>query len=285
MTLTNEKKVYRPKIDREDSYGITGFVGPEGSGKTSLMTAFALRRHYKGIPIYTFPGYDLLNLQGEPISTRVETADWITLPSTGREIVICIDEIDVFFNSMKFMTTINQLWSNIMKQRRHRDIEVLYTLQDWGDVDFRVRKASHYLAVCTDAKFSAWGRENGIGRGERIDWVMYDIKGFKTGRPWTPSRPRFLKAKPIWPCFDSYADISIWEGMSKVEIKRPLHVIDLTKSPAAEGEEYKTGNPLGPHEDAARDRQAADTAFFKDLAGKLSPEDLWKVRRRVETSD
>lgn len=271
----------RPIIDRDDSYGIMGMVGPEGSGKTVLMSAFALRRHYQGIPILAFPGYKLLDFSGKQVTKPITTGDWINLPPEWRDVVICVDEIQNFFNSLKYSSTINMLWANILAARRHRNIEVLYTLQDWGLLDPRARGTTHYLAVCSDAYFSEWGRETGIGRGERIDWIMYDVKGFKTGRPWTPSRPCFLRAKKLWPCYDSYCDVDIWSGMSRVQIKRPTYTIDLTGGVTMPS---GSGNPPGPNETPVGDQGAQDACLLDDLArGPMTPVKLRKLQKRLSS--
>ena len=114
-----------------------GWSVPKGSGKTALMSAFAMRRHYQGIPILAFPGYELSDFDGNPVTKPITTGDWINLPPEWRDLVICVDEIENFFNSLKYSSTLNMLWANILAQRRHRNIEVLYTLPDWGLLDAR----------------------------------------------------------------------------------------------------------------------------------------------------
>ena len=108
---------------------------------------------------------------------------------------------------------------------------------------------------------------------------MYDIKGFKTGRPWTPSAPYFLRAKRLWPCFDSYCDVDIWSGMSRVQIKRPTFTIDLTGGGVPP---FESGNPPGPNEIPAGDQRAEDSHLLDDLMrGPMTPTKLDRLQRRL----
>lgn len=257
-------------------YGIMGFVGPEGSGKSCLMTYFALKHALKGGRLLAFPGYAVTDGKGHELSKAIATEEWIALGPELKDVIICIDEIQNFFNSTKFQATINQLFANFSAQRRHRNIGILYTLQDWGWLDPRVRWVTHVLGVCRDNYWSPWGKEEGIGRGERLSVIFYDVKGFYTGQPWTASLPFNLYAKPIWGCYDSYCDVDIWSGMSKVKIKKPVYDIDLTGGPA-----QKSENPPGP--EAYEQTQQGDAELLDELGatGAITPAVLGALQRRL----
>lgn len=209
---------------------IQGIIGPEGSGKTCLMTYFGLLHKARGGKVLTFPGYAITDGHGKQLSELLDIDQWVTMPPELRDALICIDEIQNFFNSRRHMSVLNYLFANLTAQRRHRNIAIMYTVQDWGWLDDRIRWLTHVLITCYDLYWSSWGKDQGVKRGELISASLFDVKGFFTGRPWTPG-PQFLfRAKDIWPCYDSWADVDTWSGLTKIEFKKPKLTIDLTMS-------------------------------------------------------
>ena len=213
---------------------IQGITGPEGGGKTLLMAYFGLLHKAYGGRLLTFPGFEVTDGKGKVISEQLDIDQWITMPPELRDALICIDEVQNFFNSRRHMSVMNYLFANLAAQRRHRNIGIMYTVQDWGWLDDRLRWLTHVLITCKDLYWSPWGKEQGLKRGELISASFWDVKGFFTGTPWTPGPQRLLQAKNIWPHYNSWADVDIWSGLTKVELKRPRTVIDLTSQ---EGEE------------------------------------------------
>lgn len=212
----------------------TGITGPEGAGKTMLMTYFGLLHLSKGGKVYTFPGYDIVDLEGKKLSEPLPMEKWVTLPDDLRDVLICIDEIQNFFGSDRYMTWINKIFVNIARQRRHRSLGIMYTLQDWGDLDPRIRDTTAVLISCTDAYWSRAGKADGLVRGDIIDYNVVDVKGFFTGHPWTLMSRRKIgsKARParliVGPHYNSYSDVDIWAGLTQIDIKKPKLTIDLT---------------------------------------------------------
>lgn len=85
---------------------IWAFVGPEGSGKSLAMTAFALmhydpgaffpevRGRLEGGPIRCFEGFEVRNPKTqEVVSKPIDVDEWATMANTLRNSVICIDEL------------------------------------------------------------------------------------------------------------------------------------------------------------------------------------------------
>jgi len=257
---------------------IMGFVGPEGSGKTLAMTYVCLKHVASGGRLQTFPGYTVTDGHGKVLSEPIQTEDWVTMDPNFRHRLIGIDEIQNFANSMKHMSTINYLFANLAAQRRHRDLGILYTVQDWGWLDNRVRWLTSELVTCYDLFWSPWGKEQGIKRGELISLTFYDVKGFHSGRPWTPAGPFTLKAKPVWDCFDSYADIDMFSGLSKIEIKKPKITLDLTgeleEAKAAQQASTGASKPSSPDTDSALLNEFINTPGVK-------PQAISKLARRL----
>ena len=257
---------------------ILGLVGPEGSGKSVGMTYLALKNIAEGGKVQTFPGYTVTDGKNHQLSQPLQTEDWITMSPELRDTLICIDEIQNFVNSMKHMSTINYLFANLAAQRRHRNLGILYTVQDWGWLDNRVRWLTHVLVTCYDLYWSQWGKENQVKRGELISMTFYDVKGFHSGQPWTAAGPFTLRAKPIWDCFNSFADVDMFSGLSKIDIKKPKITIDLT----GELEETKAAQQASPGSLKAPGPDV-DSALLNEVANipGIKPQTLSKLARRL----
>jgi hypothetical protein len=259
---------------------IEGITGPEGAGKTCLMTYFGLLHKARGGKLLTFPGFEITDGRGKVISEPLDIDQWITMPPELRDALICIDEVQNFFNSRRHMSVLNYLFANLAAQRRHRNIGVMYTVQDWGWVDDRIRWLTHVLVVCSDLYWSPWGKEEKVKRGELISASFFDIKGFFTGKPWSPGPQFLLRAKEIWNHYNSYADVDTWSGLTKVEFKKPKMVIDLRgQSEESEGEAI-------PVQDRASSMEN-DTALLSELASQpgMNPSTVSKVARRLMRND
>lgn len=259
---------------------IWGFLGPEGAGKTLLMTYFGLLHIARGGRIRTFPGYQITNGHGKVITEPIEMEEWVTLPPELRDCLIDVDEIQNFFGSDRYMSWVNKLWAAIVAQRRHRNLGIHYTVQDWEDLDPRVRKKTHVLGICRDLYWSSWGKEEGVGRGELISINFIDVKGFFTGMPWTPGPSHIVRSKEIWPYFPSYGDVDIWSGMTKVEFKKPKYTIDLTKSGEREEEPAPAKSPGGGVSNA-------DLLLLTDLINTpgVDPRLVRKVQNRLKLKE
>jgi hypothetical protein len=255
---------------------IWGFLGPEGAGKTLMMTYFGLIHISREGDIRTFPGYEITDGHGNVLSTPLEMEEWVTLPPELRDCLIDVDEIQNFFGSDRWMSWVNKLWANVVAQRRHRNLGVHYTVQDWEDLDPRVRKKTHVLAVCRDLYWSSWGKDEGIGRGELVSVNFIDVKGFFTGTPWTPGPSQMVRAKEIWPYYDSYGEVDIWSGMTKVKFTKPEIGIDLTGK--AEKEEPAPAKPKG-----GKGASNEDIILLTDLANTpgIDPTLYRKVQNRI----
>jgi len=256
---------------------IQGITGPEGAGKTLLMAYFGLLHKARGGKLLAFPGFEVTNGHGKPISEPLDIDQWITMPPELRDVLICIDEIQNFFNSRRHMSVLSYLFANLAAQRRHRNIGIIYTVQDWGWLDDRIRWLTHVLIVCSDLYWSPWGKEEGVKRGELISASFFDVKGFFTGKPWTPGPQFLLKAKPLWPYYNSFADVDTWTGLTQVQFKKPKLTLDLRRP--AEGEE---GEPAPGEVGAGVSSSANDRELLSDLAQKgLDAATLAKLGRRL----
>lgn len=203
---------------------IIGITGPEGSGKTCLMTAL-LRDHYSQTKgngkIFAFPGYQLFNTEGKIVSREMGMADWVNLPPNLQNAVIAVDEIQNFFNSAYWGTMVNQLFSMVAAQRRKRNLVIIYTGQMMREVPNRVRDRTHYFIECFDLYHKY---PNQLERGTQIAFRTIDNLGFLTGIPYFRLPAKKFYSKPYWKFYDTHSVVDI-HFADKVRLKgRELEV-------------------------------------------------------------
>lgn len=253
---------------------IWAFVGPEGSGKTLGMTYFSLIHKRDGGNIKTFPGYKIKYPHGNPISTDIDFRSLFSDLYSYKNTLIDADEIQNFADSYNHMSVFSRLVSYVCAQRRKANFGLIYTVQDWGWVHPRIRTLTHLITFCKDVHWSHWGKENHIPKGEMISMVTYDLKGIYTGEPWTLMSRKTLHAKEIWPWYDTYAAVDIFEGMKKYEIKKETEVFDLRP----QKEEPLYPSHVNPEEEA--------TSSFELLQGLASqgvnPMMLSKISKKLK---
>lgn len=121
---------------------LTAFVGNLGQGKTYSMTVLASYLHAK---------YDL------PIYANYKLHDAIMLRSfddvlNAKHGIVCLDEAHIFLDSRGFKDPNSQKATHWLLQTRKKDLIVLYTTQNFGQVDIRMRRITDYLALCKKQK-------------------------------------------------------------------------------------------------------------------------------------
>jgi len=242
------------------------------------MTYFGLLHLSRGGSIRAFPDYRILDSRGKEISIPIDIEEWVTLPPELRDCLIDVDEIQNFFGSDRYMSWMNKLWANIVAQRRHRNLGIHYTVQDWEDLDPRVRKKTHVLVICRDMFWTPWGKEEGLGRGELIRVNFIDVKGFFTGIPWNPGPSKLIRLKDVWPYFESYGKVDIWGGLTKVEFKKNRILLDLTG-----GGEKKPPSGAGGSRKEKGEITNDDITLLTDLANTpgVNPSDLRKLQTKL----
>lgn len=255
---------------------IWGFIGPEGSGKTTGMTMFALLHAAKGGEVQTFPGYELTFPGGKKISKELDFSNFFKNLYDYKNTIICADEVQNFCDAQLSMTVFNRLIGYAAAQRRKANIGMFYTVQSWDWVYKRLRQLTHLVTLCYDLYWTPWGKEAGLGRGEQMRLTTYDCKGFFTGRPWSLMSQKILHSKPLRPYFNSFAVVDLFEGMRKYEIKKQTTVFDLRESVEQPDESPFDGPDMGKLVQAANDED-----LINQLAANTNPKLLSKLQRRL----
>lgn len=120
---------------------ITGFVGDMGSGKTLYMTIKGYEKARKGHKVLTNYGvmYDHQKLN----AARLE--------EMGKDLQDCVilgDEFHIVVDSRNSMKGRNKIISYFILQTRKRGVHLMFTTQDAGQVDLRLRRMVDYWVHC-----------------------------------------------------------------------------------------------------------------------------------------
>jgi|GEM_PF-1552481 hypothetical protein len=216
---------------------IWGYIGHEGAGKSAAMCYFDLLHIAKGGGLFTFPGFEVFNPNitlddgNHPrLGKSIDMKEFISSFSDEqklRNVFVSMDEIQNFFGSDKYMTMYNSLITKYSMQRRKLNFGINYTVQSWNWIDPRLRQLTHFLTVCKDLSRTPWGKEAGLKRGQLIDLVTYDCKGFITGEEWTPLKHFNLNILPVRDWYDSYSTVDPLESFRKLVIKKPEDILDM----------------------------------------------------------
>lgn len=212
---------------------VVGFVGPEGSGKSLAMCAFALMHRAHGLPVLAYPGWYIQDGRdgsptfGERWSESIDPAQSLLIQNLPRQGGLAIDEAPQFFDSMLFGATTSRLFGQVGTQRRKLDLTIWYTAQNWMHVHPRIRFATHYLIVCRDQYWDPQQREEGRQRGEFINLSCWDVKGFHTGIEWSPMGRATLFAHHYWNYYDTEGIVDASEGLISVKTKKREVVYDM----------------------------------------------------------
>ncbi len=214
---------------------VVGFSGPRGSGKTLAMSYLSLIDMKRGHPVlanYTIGGHVKRGQYEYEVNSKpLEFTKMLELSESLQYCITCIDEINLWFASTKWMTQGNRLMQITLQQLRKRAMSLYYTTQNIRWVDNQIRWQTDLHVMCHDMSRTPQGIEAGLHRGEYIRLAIMDLSGYLTGRPYDESGEVYhamLDARPIWNCYNTENIVDPWEAMAKVELKRPKVMLDLT---------------------------------------------------------
>ena len=120
---------------------IIGIVGSMRGGKTISMVAFAHKYFLQGSTIYANLG---LKFKFEPL----RMADISNCDHDFNNALLAIDEIHLFMDSRQSMTKNSRIISYFITQSRKRNLVLVYTTQQSGQVDKRLRANTDYFIKC-----------------------------------------------------------------------------------------------------------------------------------------
>lgn len=125
-------------------YGIYGFFGLPGKGKTMAMSKYLqnMRKRY-GNDIYIMTNY-FYNDQDFPFTSWKDL-----LKDYDRPLIVAWDEIQNEFNSRDFKNFPISLLTLLTQVRKKNGIQILYTAQRWHFVDKNFRTLSFGCYECS----------------------------------------------------------------------------------------------------------------------------------------
>ena len=127
-----------------DQYGITLFVGDQGSGKSMAMTEELerLRVQFPKALIVTNYGY---------IHEHKQFNDWndfFDIRNGVEGVIFAIDEIQNEFHSKAWKNFPEELLGEITQQRKQK-VKIFATAQVWEDVVVQLRRQTLFVAECS----------------------------------------------------------------------------------------------------------------------------------------
>lgn len=125
---------------------LMGIVGELGCGKTLSLTYFGLRNYFKYEGKRTlFANYHLHTLEGKPIEyTYVGRPIQIDDIRNG---IFLGDELWIWADSRLSMGKRNKFITAILAKSRHRDLDIIFTTQSFGQIDVRIRRICDFIAI------------------------------------------------------------------------------------------------------------------------------------------
>lgn len=202
---------------------ISYFGGPEGAGKTALMTRFCRMHHLAGGEIWAFPGYEHKNQVGRVISRIVLPEQVMGLLDDMQYVVLTIDEIQNFMQHHKWYNNLVDIMAyGAAAQRRKREFVILATgpIFDWVPKDLRLM--FHVVFECRDRHW----REKYIPRGQQIMFTMEDKRGVLSGYPGMKTREKRFWPKKYFPYYDTFSLVDPKYQFLKMNIQRDEVFLD-----------------------------------------------------------
>ncbi|OGO00995.1 MAG: hypothetical protein A2Y58_03220 [Chloroflexi bacterium RBG_13_51_52] len=202
---------------------ITYFGGPEGGGKTAMMTRYNRIHHVMGGECWAFPGYELLNERGRVVSKLVYPEEVMGLLNEIQYIVLSIDELQNFMHHHAWADKLVEIITyGAAAQRRKREFVILATgpIFDWVPHD--LRQMFHEVVHCSDMH---WKNHN-IPRGQRIQFTRQDMRGVLSGRAGTMTRPSVFYPGKYFKYYETFSLVDPKYQFHKVRVKKEMVTID-----------------------------------------------------------
>lgn len=202
---------------------ITYFGGPEGAGKTALMTRYLRMHHLAGGEVWAFPGYELKNDRGRVVSRLIDPTEIMGLLDDMQYIVLVADEIQNFFNHHAWQNPLIDVLSyGALAQRRKREFGFMATGPFFETLPPDLRMYFHIKFSCIDKHW----RDHAIPRGEQIRFTETDLRGVLSGRPGYTLPPRVFRPKRYFKYYDTFSLVDPKYQHLRVRIKKDTVLVD-----------------------------------------------------------
>lgn len=212
---------------------IEAYVGPEGSGKTLLLTTYAARCKIAGMEMMAFPGYALLDKHGATVTKEITPLDFLIHFQEMQNVCLCITEITNYgIDAYNFNGIIPRIFGNAAAMRRKLGLVILYDVQNFSMIPPRIRFFTHTICFCRDMFFGHQYTDTPIERGKNIQFRRMDMKGFYTGREGWLGRTTFLNnAESVWPLYKTTGMVDAKWMLKSYKKSDLLPMFDDTATP------------------------------------------------------
>lgn len=121
-------------------------LGELGAGKTLTLTWMGFRNFQKGRKIYSNYG---LAFEYEPVNSTEDIGNMFQGMFLG-------DELWLWLDSRESKQKVNKIRSGILLKSRKRDLDILYTAQDFSQIDKRIRRVTDYIIIPQLMRNNQW---------------------------------------------------------------------------------------------------------------------------------
>lgn len=129
---------------------VYGFYGFKGSGKTLSMVLLAYILYLSGKKIIS-------NIRLFFPFEWIDVKDIVELSPNLENAVVLLDEIHMIADSRQPTSLQNRCITYFFLQSRHRNCDILYTTQQAGQGDIRIRKNTDVKVICENLKLDSDG--------------------------------------------------------------------------------------------------------------------------------
>lgn len=197
---------------------IIGIEGLANAGKTFFMTKFLRKEWKRGECIY--PNYHLFFSE-----TNEDIKKWHTLSEIYhiRKGIISIDEGSILFDNQNWMR-LPQQFKDLIAKHRHHMVDVVVAMQNYTDIDIKLRKNIHVLYTCEcifripkNEKVKPLLQITTIQKFKRIK--DHNINAIKLVPAWRVKRLMFISVLWSKVRYDTYNDMDLEQIVCKMIIK------------------------------------------------------------------
>lgn len=168
---------------------INYFGGPEGAGKTALMTYYSRKHYLLGGEVWAFPGYELRNNAGRVVSKLINPSEIMNKLDDMQYVMIDIDEIQNFIHHHAWQSPLVDIIAyGAAAQRRKREFVLNVTGPQFSWLPPDLKMMFHLVFSCRDKHW----RDKKTPRGQQIVFSITDNRGVLSGYPGYTTTENFL---------------------------------------------------------------------------------------------
>jgi len=205
---------------------IIGIEGLAGAGKTFFMTKLLYKEWKKGESIHA--NYHLF-FDDENEGTE----KWRTLSQIYhiRNGIITIDEASILFDNQNWMR-LPQQFKDLISKHRHHMVDVMVAMQNYLDIDVKLRKNIHVLYTCE--KIFRFPKNEKVKPLLQITSVQKQIRKkdrqinqIKFVPAWSIKRYLFISRLWTKKMYDTYNDMDLEQIVCKMIIKNNKPILKV----------------------------------------------------------